>query len=195
MSGYDKTRLSRVLSHALRHAPQDYGLSLDEEGFVALSLLVEALKRKDPSFATLSEDDVRNLTAHATKKRHEIVGNRIRARYGHSVEGASAGYGLTAPPAFLWHGTSPEAAAAILKDALRPMRRQFVHLSATIDLAMIVGRRKAPSPKIIKVRAGEAHSAGVGFREVGDGVWLSGAIPAGFLSLEAAPGPERQARQ
>jgi putative RNA 2'-phosphotransferase len=33
------------------------------------------------------------------------------------------------PPAILYHGTSPSAAKNIMSEGLRPMNRQYVHLS------------------------------------------------------------------
>ena len=39
------TGISRVLSHALRHDPGYYGLTLDPEGWVDLKDMVAALRR------------------------------------------------------------------------------------------------------------------------------------------------------
>jgi putative RNA 2'-phosphotransferase len=34
LRGHDNVKLSKAVSQALRHAPEEYGLSLDEEGWV-----------------------------------------------------------------------------------------------------------------------------------------------------------------
>ena len=37
-------KLSKEVSYALRHHPEEYGLVLDAEGWVALDMLVDALR-------------------------------------------------------------------------------------------------------------------------------------------------------
>lgn len=43
--GYRQVALSRVVTHALRHAPEQYGIVLDAEGWTDLDTLVQALRR------------------------------------------------------------------------------------------------------------------------------------------------------
>jgi hypothetical protein len=83
--------LSRTISHALRHDPAAYGLQLDAEGWAQLDDLIAALRRVKPGWGALDRDDLAQMMAIATKQRHEIVGDRIRAVYGHSVPRRSAG--------------------------------------------------------------------------------------------------------
>ena len=52
------TGISRVLSHALRHDPGYYGLTLDPEGWVDLKDMVGALRR---TLATTGYADVKEL--------------------------------------------------------------------------------------------------------------------------------------
>ena len=75
------------------------------------------------------------MIASADKRRHEVVGDRIRALYGHSLPGKLRRE-TAKPPAMLFHGTSPEAAEKILREGLKPMRRQYVHLSVSDRLRM-----------------------------------------------------------
>ena len=115
-----------MVSHALRHEPWVYELELDDEGWVDLPLLVETLaERRLPG---LIPADVEAMVAGASKCRHEIVDGRIRALYGHSVPGRVR-RSAAVPPDVLHQRTSPSAASVIQVEGLRPMRRQFVHLS------------------------------------------------------------------
>ena len=77
-------KLSREVSYALRHAPQEYGLELDAEGWVDVKRLLEALQKKE-MWRDVSVDDLEEMGRHSDKKRHEICGGRIRAFYGHST--------------------------------------------------------------------------------------------------------------
>ncbi len=166
--------LSRTLSHALRHAPHEYELELDDEGWVPLAAVLDAIQ--------VGVDDVRRMMAQATKQRFELdeAGGRMRARYGHSVPGKLRKVPAP-PPEVLWHGTAPAVAEIILRDGLRPMGRQYVHLSIDRETALEVGRRKARAPVMLRVRAAEAAAAGVAFYAGNDRVWLADAVPPAYI--------------
>ncbi|QQS11552.1 MAG: RNA 2'-phosphotransferase [Rhodospirillales bacterium] len=180
----DLTALSRAMSHALRHAPAAYGLTLAADGSAPLDDLVAALREAHSRWSALEEADLRAAIDASEKKRHAIEDGRIRARYGHSAA-VDIARDPTPPPAILFHGTSPDAVASILDAGLRPMARRQVHLSADRDTALRVGRRKSAAPAILVVRALAAHGAGVAFFEVDDRIWLADAIPPGFITREA----------
>ena len=174
--------LSRLVSHALRHEPWLYELELDQQGWVPLVALVEAL-RLERGWSSLTVADVDAMVASASKQRHEIRDQRIRALYGHSlpsrIERVPA-----APPAELFHGTSLAAAKMIRVEGLRPMGRQFVHLSVDRATAEAVGARKAPEPVILAVAAREASAAEVAFYVGNERVWLADLIPAEFITID-----------
>jgi putative RNA 2'-phosphotransferase len=178
----DSSRLSRVVSHALRHEPWLYELELDEEGWVTVEELLSALRPEKAEWACLNESDLAEMIAHSDKKRHELKDGKIRAIYGHSTP-----YKLlkepSEPPAVLFHGTSPEAAEQIRKDGLKPMWRQYVHLSVDQKTAEQVGRRKAKNPVLFVVDAAMAHAAGVSFYRGNDLIWLADSVPSEFVRL------------
>jgi putative RNA 2'-phosphotransferase len=176
------TALSRVVSHALRHEPWVYELELDDEGWTQVDGLISALREQGGEWSHVDRGDLERMIAAASKRRHEIRGDEIRALYGHSVPGRLAKESA-APPSVLFHGTSPAASRAILRDGLRPMGRQFVHLSIDVDTALQVGRRKADFPVVLRVDAAAAHAAGVCFCRGNELVWLADAVPLGFLTV------------
>lgn len=185
----DFVALSRMVSHALRHEPWLYELELDPEGWVTVPDLIRALTSQDPKYASLTEADLAEMTTRLDKQRHEVTDGRIRALYGHSTPQKLQKTRAT-PPAVLYHGTSPEVAQLILSDGLKPMGRQFVHLSPDPKTAMKVGARKAAKPVLLTVRADQADGAGVPFYRGNDKVWLADAVPAQFIE----PGVERGRR-
>lgn len=172
--------LSKTVSHALRHEPWVYELELDEAGWVPIGELLTGL-RDLRRFRDVTQDDLERMVATSDKRRYEIDGERIRARYGHSVPGRIALVAAT-PPEVLFHGTSPRAWAAIRTRGLVPMGRQYVHLSTDVDTAVLVGRRKSDAPVILRVRAAEASRAGVPFWRGNDMTWLADAVPPGYLT-------------
>lgn len=123
------TALSKAVSHALRHEPWLYELELDGEGWTSVDALLAALRGTNPAWSGLALADLELMIAQSEKKRHELRDGKIRAFYGHSTP-QKLELKSVAPPAILYHGTSPEAVATILREGLRPMGRQYVHLSA-----------------------------------------------------------------
>lgn len=181
-------RLSRVVSHALRHEPWLYELDLDDEGWVPVEALLVALRETDQEWGSITQADLKRMIETSSKRRHELSGGRIRALYGHSVPRRLAKLPGT-PPERLFHGTSPGAWAAIQAHGLRPMGRQYVHLSADFPTAQQVGRRKSSRPVVLTVRSGEAAASGVRFYVGNEMVWLAESIPPEFIER---PGAEHQ---
>jgi putative RNA 2'-phosphotransferase len=174
------TDLSRAISHALRHEPWLYELELDDAGWVQVDDLLVALRAEKRAWRGLSEADLLPMMAQADKQRYEMRGGRIRALYGHSTP-QKLSKEPAEPPAILFHGTSPKTVALIRKDGLRPMGRQYVHLSVDNATAAQVGCRKAKDPVILRIRAGAAHVAGVRFYRGNDLVWLADVVAPAFV--------------
>jgi putative RNA 2'-phosphotransferase len=174
------TKLSQVISHALRHEPWLYELELDTEGWVSLNSLVDSLRLQHKDWKDLSENDVVLMINSSDKRRHEILNNRIRALYGHSLPGKLKKTEAI-PPNILFHGTSPKSAETIKLEGIKPMNRQYVHLSTNQEIAYQVGKRKSSHPIILTIQSFQAYSKGVKFYEGNEMVWLSDYIAPEFI--------------
>ena len=182
----DAVELSHVVSHALRHEPWLYELELEPEGWVTINQLLDALQAERTEWRHLSAADLASMIKQSTKPRHEIKDGKIRAVYGHSVPGRVI-YQPRVPYAVLYHGTAPGTARAVLEDGLRPMGRQYVHLSVDTDMAVRVGSRKDSVPVVLVVNTANACRAGVKFYPASDIVWLADYVPAAYLSVSVQP--------
>jgi putative RNA 2'-phosphotransferase len=176
----DLTRLSKTMSHALRHAPEQYGLTLDPEGWVEVEAFVGALRGRGGALAELDFADCEAAMAASAKQRFQVEDGRIRARYGHSVA-KRIELPAKEPPGTLFHGTPPKVATIIEGEGLRPMGRQYVHLSTDLDTARTVGRRRCKSPVIFRVDAARAHAEGQRFYAGEDGTWLTDSLGPEYL--------------
>lgn len=175
----DYVQLSRVISHALRHAPQDYGLILDESGWVPIDALLAALKSR-PEFSSVVVDDLHKIISSSDKKRHEICGGRVRAVYGHSLPDKIA-MTPSQPPAYLYHGTPRLFLENIFKVGLIAKSRQYVHMSIDRQTAETVGQRRDQAPMVLTVLAAAAFKTGHKFYQAPGGIWLADAVPAVFI--------------
>ncbi len=178
----DYDRLSKAVSHALRHEPWLYELELDEEGWVPVAHLVDAFRDVSRQWPDLTAADLEEMIRTSSKRRHEIRDGRIRAIYGHSVPGKLT-RNVTPPPTVLFHGTSPISVQNIKLVGLKPMNRQNVHLSTDEATAIEVGKRKAKEPVLLRVRALEAFETGVLFYEGNEKVWLADTVPSQFIEF------------
>lgn len=176
----DQVRLSKTISHALRHSPKEYGLQLDSEGWVPIEELLQALRQRRSSWQQISAADLTEMLATSEKQRFEIRAGKIRAFYGHSLDERIEKQRAT-PPAILYHGTTSQAAQAIRHEGLRPMKRQYVHLSTNEQTARAVALRRTAQPVILHIRALEAHHQGVHFYPGNQETWLADEVPPAFL--------------
>lgn len=169
-------RLSRFLAFVLRHHPEEAGLTLDEKGTADLETLVEGVRAK-PGFRAITRETIERLvTDGPASARFEIVGDRIRARYGHSLS-QTIEYPPAEPPEELFHGATPENAETILAEGLKAGDRQRVHLSVDAPAAREVGLRRCQDPVVLRVDTGSASNGGVQFYRAGPSVWLSDDLP------------------
>ena len=172
-------RLSKTMSVALRHDPQSFGLELDPEGWVQTNHLLEALHQLPP-WAGISETDFHQVIAASEKKRFEIVGDHIRALYGHSVP-TKIIKEATTPPPVLYHGTASRNLDSILKQGILPMSRQYVHLSEDVETAVKVGRRKASDIVLLKIDTTSRPE--LKFYYGNDQTWLADEIPPSIIEV------------
>jgi len=173
--------LSKEMSYALRHSPQDYGLEFDEHGWASMSVLIEAL-RKQECYGSLSTSDIEKMIATSEKTRFEIEGDRIRALYGHSVK-ERIEKEPARPPDVLFHGTTHKSIGSISEMGLISKERQYVHLSVDKKTALIVGKRRDKNPVLLIIDAKKACSDGVLFYEGVSGIWLADTVPPTYIQV------------
>ena len=176
----DYIKLSKEISYALRHRPDEYGLELDNEGWVEIQDLIDGLKRKS-KWSGINMSDIMNIVNNEDKKRFEVKGNLIRACYGHSVQKRVYKEEIV-PPALLYHGTARENISSILKEGLQPMKRQYVHLSEDEETAKNVGSRHSNNIIILKIDAKRAYNDGVKFYYGNDTTWLADGISSKYIT-------------
>lgn len=176
-------RLSKKISFALRHRPDKFGLVLDSEGWVTLEDLFGVLAMDNPKgWSYLNQIDLEKMIAAAEKTRFEIRDGRIRALYGHSTK-QKIEKPSSKPPFILYHGTARRTVPLIQDTGLRSMKRQYVHLSADKETAIMVGKRHDAKPALLEVDAITAHQKGIKFYQENNGIWLSESIPPQFIDF------------
>ena len=176
------TELSKEISYALRHAPWEYELEMDENGFVPLLQLISSINESGHYNRGIFDSDIEYIIETSEKKRFEIVDGKIRALYGHSIPMfIKKDEGI--PPDVLYHGTTDRAYPEIEKNGLLPMARQYVHMSVDTKMANQVAKRRYGGTVILKIDAKAAVADGIKFYVGNDMVWLANAIPPKYISI------------
>ena len=175
----DKTQTSKFMSLVLRHDPSAAGVTLDDAGWCDINALLHGMAG---ARHRITREDLLDIVRTDSKQRYAISedGLRIRANQGHSID-VQLGLQPVTPPEVLFHGTADRFTNAIRRDGLKAMGRQHVHLSPDEPTARSVGQRHG-RPVIFRVAAGEMAKRGHTFYRSENGVWLTDAVPAEFLS-------------
>jgi putative RNA 2'-phosphotransferase len=175
-----QTEISKFMSYVLRHAPQDAGLTLDAEGWVAFADLKTAIRTRFDA----TDADIIDVIDNNPKKRFTLDGERIRAAQGHSIDVDLALKPVT-PPDRLFHGTTAQSWSAIARDGLHKMDRRHVHLSIDRETARIVAIRRKGPHVILAIDASAMFSDGYSFFVSDNGVWLTDHVPAQYVALNS----------
>jgi putative RNA 2'-phosphotransferase len=172
------TRTSKFLSLVLRHEPAKAGLTLDSSGWVGVD---ELLAGCAAAGVAITRAELAKIVAQNDKQRFAFSdnGQRIRANQGHSVE-IDLKLAPAVPPEHLFHGTADRFLAQIRRHGLSKQQRHHVHLSATRETAIEVGKRHG-RPVVLRVAAGEMARQGHPFYCSANGVWLTDSVPPQFL--------------
>ncbi len=172
--------ISKFLSYVLRHNPDKLGITLDQNGWTSVEVLLEKINVGNYS---LSMETLEEVVATNNKKRFAFNDDKtmIRANQGHSVD-IDLALQPKKPPRYLYHGTVEKFITSIQEKGLIKGTRQHVHLSADKETAINVGSRRG-KPIILTIRSGELHAQGFTFYQSENGVWLIEAVSPEFIEF------------
>lgn len=168
-----KSKVSKKLSYLLRHSQEPLYISL-EGGWASVSAISNALH--------ISKSELEQIVAKDDKMRYSFdkSGAKIRANQGHSIPGVRIEFASPEPPEYLYHGTATRFLDSIMKDGLKPMTRQWVHISPTYETAVKVGSRHG-KPIVLRLNAKAFVAEGNELYLSDNGVWLATAVPPVYL--------------
>lgn len=173
MKTSNDNRRSRILAYILRH---DKKAPIKHGGWISVDYLI--------SEKEFSYEDLVNIVLNDEKMRFEFNDEHtlIRALYGHSVP-VDLGLMCKVPPVQLYHGTSTNATVDILNSGLRPMSRNFVHLSDDRQRAIEVGQRRG-EPLVVCINTVEMIDDGYHFYNPVGHIWLVSEVPSQYFCIE-----------
>ncbi|MEA1905079.1 MAG: RNA 2'-phosphotransferase, partial [Candidatus Hadarchaeota archaeon] len=132
-------------------------------------------------YPEVNEIELRHTIEEDPKGRYELQGDRVRTRYGHSID-----ISVELPQAAgdrLYHGTTQKASRRILHEGLKPRERRKVHLSASIKDAIEVGKRRCREPVVLEINVKAARKSGVRIEKASERVYVADEVPARFVKI------------
>ncbi len=182
--------LARALRYVLGHRPDEVGLVLDEAGFVPVKRLLAALAG-ELGLAWVRRQHLEELAALQRPVALELAGDRVRSLIPPPPK-------LRRPeepvPVYLYLAIPPKSHARVWEEGLKAPPGEELILARTPEMALKVGRRRAPVPVPVTVQAQAAARKGVGFTAYGGELFLAREVPRRFLELSAPPPVPETAR-
>lgn len=176
--GKEKDSISVFLSLILRHTPEEIEINLDKNGWANVDILVEKFNEK---FGKFTKDDLVKIVNEDDKKRYSFDKSleKIRANQGHSI---CVDVELTEkiPPEKLYHGTATRFIDSIMREGLKSMSRQYVHMYDEIYLTREIGNRYG-TLVILELDAKKMSNDGYKFLISENNVWLTKSVPSKYI--------------
>ena len=171
-------KLSKYLSLILRHKPEVIDITLDEHGWADVKDIIKGIAKTTYFDMKMLEEIVET----DNKKRYSFNEDKtkIRANQGHSIP-VDVGLLSWYPEAYLFHGSCERFENDIMREGLKPMERQYVHLSHSIYQALTVGKRHG-TPIVFKIDVMAMIRDGYKFYISSNDVILTKNVPAKYLT-------------
>ncbi|MEM0350613.1 MAG: RNA 2'-phosphotransferase [Archaeoglobaceae archaeon] len=170
-------KLGKFVSGILRHFPHKFNLKIDENGWVDFESLSRVVEKK---YRWANKWLLKALIYSDSKKRYEMRDEKIRARYGHSIDVKLTDMPLSNEDV-LYYGTNEEEMSRLLEIGIKPVNQSYVHLSTTFEKSVEVAILRGGRPIILEIDAKKAREDGIKIIKANDHIALAKEIPAKYI--------------
>jgi putative RNA 2'-phosphotransferase len=167
--------LSKLIVYIVQHRPDEFGLVLDEDGFVSLKELQQAIA-EEKGWSYVRRSHIIEAVYAGDWQRFELTDERIRDALFNPIH-----YEPVSPPKILYQGAKRRAYPHILQQGLVPLGRKYVLLAASSELALRMGRRRDSDPVVVEIQAERASENGVVFYQANPLIYLASHIPPTYI--------------
>lgn len=159
--------VGRILAGMLRHFPENYGVKLDDHGWVRIYSIIPVMRAQKKHFWWLTPYHIESLVKTDPKQRYQINSdNEIRASYGHTIPVNMDDLPTEGVPDKLYYQTTEEELEFIRETGISPSDKSWIHLSLTPRQAYVSGMFHIDAPTVVEVDV-------VGLRESGREVYMA----------------------
>jgi len=181
MSEEELKRIGGIMSGILRHFPDQFGVMMDDNGWVSILDLVEAIKTRKIGLHWLRPLHIEAIVETDDKNRYQVDGEMVRATYAHTIDVNLSDLPMATLPT-LYYPVTEDEVDIVLEQGLTPTDRSKVHLSGSIEKATEAGQIRTEKPIILQIDAKKAIQNGVFIRQAGKDVYIADEIDVKYVS-------------
>ncbi len=180
--------LHRMVRYVLGRRPDEFGLSLRENGTVELKEFLQAL-HEEPDWRYVRRAHLLDIFLVDPEPGFTVDETIIRVT-DPEISPVPVVYPEDVPPRVVYHAARRRAYPSILENGLSTAGARPVVLSTMKEMALRIGNRRDPSPILLEVHTDKARDRGVVFRRVHELLYLTDAVPPDCLT--GPPPPKEQ---
>ncbi len=174
--------VGRILAGMLRHFPENYGVRLDDHGWIKIYNIIPVIRAQKRNFWWLTPFHVEALVVTDPKGRYQINKDKeIRASYGHTIPVKMDDLPTDGVPGDLYYQTTDEELEFIRETGISPSDKSWIHLSLTARQAYVSGLFHIDSPAVVEIDVMGLIDSGRPVYRATDDVFLVNEIPPEFV--------------
>jgi putative RNA 2'-phosphotransferase len=166
-------QFSKLLSYILGRRPFEFGLVLDENGFVPIQILLKAIN-EEKEWKHIRAAHFHELLLREPEPLVELSGNRIRSADRNHLPKHTVSTDL---PKMLYVCVRQKAHAHVLEKGISPSAYSRVVLSSDREMALRIGRRNDVKAVLLSVYCDKCKEQGILFYHVGGALFTAEHIP------------------
>jgi len=166
-------KLAKFAAYILGRHPDEFGLVLDNDGYIATKEFLKAINELD-GWKHIRLNHIREIILSSRTQTIEIDDRRIRAIDRRLIPKHAF---CPSPPKLLYTCIRSKAYFAVAEHGIRPTVYSSVICTESRDLAEKIGKRRDFEPIMLTVHAVTATGKGVKFHQYGETIFLTDFIP------------------
>lgn len=199
----DAKQLLKLLNYILGRQPDEFGLVPDQDGFVKIKELLQAIN-EESGWKYVRRHHLDEILLSIPAPTIEIKSDSIRATNRERLVRLEL---VQSPPQFLYVCIRRKAHLVVLEKGVFPMGSAQVILSSNIEMALRMGKRKDSHPVLLTVHGQKMIIQGSTLRQLGEILYLVEKIPVGCFNspslakqrpktpkVESSPSPPLQSK-
>jgi putative RNA 2'-phosphotransferase len=166
-------KLAKFAAYILGRHPDEFGLVLDNDGFVAIREFLKAVNELE-GWKHIRQHHINEIILSSRTQTIEIHDRRIRARQRQALP---LPVYCPSPPKLLYLCVRHKSYSALMEHGIRPTWHASVICSSNKESAEKIGKRRDPQPVLLTIHTLKSIEKGVAFHQYGDALFLADFIP------------------
>jgi putative RNA 2'-phosphotransferase len=173
-------KLAKLAAYMLGRHPDEFGLVLDTDGYIAIKEFLKAINELD-GWKHIRQHHIHEIILSALAPSIEIIDRRIRAKTRNLVPMPVY---CPSPPKLLYTCIRPKAYFTVAEHGIHPTAYSSIICTGDTELAEKIGKRRDPQPVLLIIHTIKAIDKAIKFQQYGETIFLTD-----FISADCLTGP------